>query len=188
MNIKELLQAKNISKQELEIIFRTSGSADELFDAFRLAINSRVSDPEFYKTLLWNKALSSDEIIMYAEKICREFPEIKYSIYYSAGQIFSSISFYGKHLDKAMNCFKKAAESKPGTSDPYLAVLKMYNHELNVPKLTDVIEMVQSGLERVERKSILCLEISSFFKKLGNKEKERIYRKLGEKYQKEEEG
>lgn len=187
MNIKELLQAKDISRQELEVIFRTSNSPDELFDALRLAINSHVKDSEFYKTLLWNKALSSDEIIMYTEKVCSEFPEISYPIYYSAGQIFSSISFYGKYLDKALTFFKKAAQVKPGTADPYLAVMKMYNHELNVPKLNDVVSMVQEGLETVDKKSQLCFEISGFFKKLGNKEKERIYRKLGEKYQKDEE-
>lgn len=187
MNIKELLQVKDISRQELEVIFRTSNSSDELFDAFRLAINSRIKDPEFYKTLLWNKALSSDEIIMYAEKVCSLFPDVCYPIYYSAGQIFSSISFYGKHLDKALAFFKKAAQVKPGIADPYLAVMKMYNHELNVPKLDDIISMVQTGLEKVDKKSQLSFEISAFFKKLGNKEKERIYRKLGEKYQKDEE-
>jgi hypothetical protein len=187
MNISELLQARDISKQELEVIFRTSSSPDELFDALRLAISSRVKEPEFYKTLLWNKALSTDEIVMYAEKISREFPEISYPVFYSVGQIFGSISFYGKHLDKAMSFFKKAADSKPGIADPYLAVMKMYNHELNVPGIDDILDMVQAGLEVVDKKSPFCFEISAFFKKIGNKEKERIYRKLGEKYQKEEE-
>src|SRR3990172_13343979 len=107
MNFKELLQVKNFSKQEIEQIFRTSSSPDELFDAFRIAISSKIKDSEFYKTLLWNKALSTDEISMFSEKVCREFPDLCFPVYFAVGQIFSSISFYGKHLEKAMLFFRK---------------------------------------------------------------------------------
>ncbi|MFO7445542.1 MAG: hypothetical protein R6W90_04210 [Ignavibacteriaceae bacterium] len=185
MNIKDLIQVKNISKQEIEVIFRTSNSADELFDAFRVAISGKIKDSEFYKTLLWNKALSADEIAMFAGKICKEFPDLCYSVYFAVGQIFSSISFYGKYLDKAMSYFRKAAEARPEMPDPYIAVIKMYNRELNFPKMEDVIIMVQFGLEGVGHKSKLCFEFSNFFKRMGIKDKERTYRKLGEKYQKE---
>lgn len=187
MNIKELLQIKDVSRQEIEVIFRTSSSSDELFDAFRIAINSHIKDPEFYKTLLWNKALSTDEIAMFAEKICKEYPETSYSIYFAVGQIYSSISFYGRHLEKAFTYYRKAAEAKPEMSDPYLAVLKMYSKELDVPRLEDIMAFVQPAIEKTESRSYLCFEISAFFKKIGNKEKERTFRKLGEKYQKEEE-
>lgn len=185
MNIKDLVPVKDISKQEIEVIFRTSNSPDELFDAFRIAISSKIRDSEFYKTLLWNKALSTDEIMMFAEKICKEFPNLSYPVYFAVGQIFSSISFYGKHLEKAFVFYKKAAAAKPESVDPYIALIKMYNKELNVPRIEDVVYAAQEGIEVVEKKSRLCFELSNLFKKIGNKEKERAYRRLGEKYQKE---
>jgi len=64
-----------ITKKYLENIFRNSNSPDELFDTFKIAIDRRIQDSSIYRLLLWNKALSPDEIMMFAEKICKENPE-----------------------------------------------------------------------------------------------------------------
>ena len=46
MNIKELLQVKNFSKQEIEVLFRTSSSPDELFATNNHSVESICSKPE----------------------------------------------------------------------------------------------------------------------------------------------
>ncbi|MDR3626819.1 MAG: hypothetical protein P4L45_08290, partial [Ignavibacteriaceae bacterium] len=132
-------------KLELEEIFRNSNSPDELFDTFRVAIERKIYDEELYKILLRNKALSVDEISMFAEKICREFPDISYNIYYCVGQLLESISTYGKHNERALQYFEKASIINPEAAEPYLAIAKMYNSELNVPGFEIIAKLIEDG-------------------------------------------
>jgi len=171
--------------KELKNIFLTSNSPDELFDAFSLTIKARIRDPELYRTLLWNKALSPDEISMYAEKICREFPDLAFKIYSWVGEIFASISTYGTHHEKAYMYLLKAAEANKESCDPLIAITKLYSKELNVPSISKVIEAAEKGIETVESKSKLCFALSQLYRRIGNFTKEKDYQKLGEKYQKE---
>ncbi len=173
-----------ITKKYFENIFRNSDSSDELFDSFRLAIEQRVRDPNIYRLLLWNKALSPDEIMMFAEKICKENPELCYQIYNWVGKIFSSISIYGRHSNKAFEYFKKAAQSKPFAHEPYVAITKLYNVDLNTPDFNLVIKTVEKGLESVNKKSKLCFAISRLYGNRGDIENANSYQRLGEKYQK----
>ena len=175
----------NTTVKELEVIFRTSSSPDELFDAFGIAIKSRIRDQDLYKTLLRNKALSTDEISMFAEKICREFSDLSYNIYFCVGQLFESISSYCKHHDKAFGYYKKAASSQPDFNEPYLAMAKMYNHEFNIPKFESVAQEIESGISIVEIKSPLCFLLANLYHQKGEKDKGLNYQKLGEIFQRE---
>jgi hypothetical protein len=172
-------------KQDLEEIFRTSNSPDELFDTFRVAIERKLNDEELYKILLRNKALSVDEIIMFTEKICKEFPELSYHIYFCVGQLLESISTYGKHNESALQYFEKAADIKPGSEEPYLAIAKMYNNELNIPGFETVTKIIEDGIARVKIKSSLCFALAGLLTKKGEKEKGLNFKKLGEIYLRE---
>ncbi len=174
-----------IKKKEIEYIFINSSSPDELFDAFRAAIENNIKDVTLYKSLLWNKALSPDEIAMYAEKICKEFPDSSFKIYYAVGQILESISVYGIYHERAMHYYKKAADSNPDSHEPFVAIAKMYNYELDCPKLKNVLKILEQGVEAVHLKSKVYFAISNIYKKTGNKEKEKFYQALGEKLQRE---
>lgn len=174
-----------IPKKYFENIFRNSDSPDELFDTFRIAIDQGIQDTNIYRLLLWNKALSPDEIMMFAEKICKENPESCYQVYSWVGKIFSSISIYGKHSNKAFEYFKKAAGSNPAAHEPYLAMSKLYNADLNTPDFNLVIKTIERGLETVDKKSKLCFAVSQLYKLIGNPESENTYRMLGEKFQRE---
>ncbi len=174
-----------ITKKYFENIFGNSDSPDELFDTFRIAIEQGIQDSSIYRLLLWNKALSPDEIMMFAEKICKENPEWGYQIYSWVGKIFSSISIYGKHSNKALRYFKKAAGSNPTAHEPYIAITKLYNADLNTPDFNLVIKAVEKGLETVDKKSKLCFAISKLYKLNSNIELENAYQTLGEKYQRE---
>lgn len=171
--------------KELKNIFFTSNSPDELFDAFSLTLKGRIREAELYRALLWNKALSPDEISMFAEKICREFPDLSFKIYSWVGEIFSSISTYGIYHERAYSYFLKAADADKGSCEPLIAITRLYSRELNVPPLSKVIEAAEKGIKTVESKSKLCFALSQLYKRTGNFSKEKDYQKLGEMYQKE---
>ncbi len=171
--------------ENLETIFRTSNSPEELFDSFRISIENKIKDEELYKILLRNKALSIDEILMYTEKICKVFPDLSYNIFFCVGQLLESISSYGKHNEKAFAYFMKAAGSNPGLNEPYLSIAKMYNSELNIPKFEIVAEAIEDGISKVDIKSPLCFALSNLYLDRREKEKALSYQKLGEIYQRE---
>lgn len=171
--------------KELEHIFRTSNSPNELFDAFQLAIKAKLKDEELYKTLLWNKALSIDEVSMYAEKICSEFPELCYNIYFWTAQIFESISNYGDYCEHAFKYFIKSSESNKNKSEPYLRACLLYNSEIKMPDINHIVEFVRSGIEHAEVKSILCFALADLFHTTGEINLMQSYKNLGDKYLKE---
>jgi hypothetical protein len=172
-------------KQDLEEIFRTSSSSDELFDAFRVAIERKIHDEELYKILLRNKALSVDEIAMFTEKICKEFPDLSYNIYFCVGQLLESISTYGKHSERALQYFEKASNISLHSGEPYLAIAKMYNNELDVPKFDIVAKIIEDGIAKVKIKSALCFALAELLNKKGEKDKSLNFKKLGEIYLKD---
>jgi hypothetical protein len=172
-------------KQELEERFRTSNSPDELFDTFRVAIERKINDEEMYKILLRNKALSVDEISMFTEKICKEFPDLAYNIYFCVGQLLESISSYGKHNERALQYFEKASIIDPISEEPYLAIAKMYNYEYNIPKFETVTQILEDGITRVKIKSSVCFALAGLLSKKGDKEKSASFKRLGEIYLKE---
>jgi hypothetical protein len=174
-----------ITKKYIENIFRNSASPDELFDIFGIAIQKKIQDLNIYRLLLWNKALSPDEIIMFAEKICKENPSACFQIYNWVGKIFSSTSVYGELNEKAMRYFKKAAESNPSAHEPYIAIINLYNPDLNIPDFDLIVKTAEKGLETVHKKSKLCFAISKFYQLNGNREFENTYQVLGEKYQRD---
>ena len=175
----------NIFKNEIENIFRNSRSGDEIFDFFIKAINNRIKDADLYKILLWNKALSADEISMYAGKICQEFPDLSYTVYIWVGQIFELISEYGEFYEKAFNYYLKAASLDPVSHEPYSAILKLYNPDLDVPKLNDIITVIKQGILTVNKKSVLCFGLSGIYGKSGDVSGKRYYQKMGEQFRRE---
>jgi tetratricopeptide (TPR) repeat protein len=172
-------------KKKIETVFRCSNSSDELFDAFRVAIDNKINDEDLYKILLWNKALSVDEIGMYAEKLCKETTDLCFKIYYDVGKILEANSVYGSSLELALTYYKKASAANPSSFLPYTAVAAMYNKDLNLPRFEKVTDFLIQGLEQVDRKSKICFNLVNLYKKRGNREKERKFQKLGEKYQRE---
>ena len=173
-----------MQKTELEKIFRNSNSPNELFDYFRIAIENKIKDEELYKTLLWNRALSPDEIAMYSEKICQVFPGYSYNIYLWVGKIFSAASLLGKYYEKAMTYLLKASEADPKSSEPLLALARIYNKELNIPPFDDLIGSIESHLEKIKNKGTICLVLSDLYKERGFINEARKYRALAESQKK----
>jgi hypothetical protein len=170
--------------KNLEKIFTVSNSQEELFDAFITAIRSKIDDPEFYKPLLSNNALSADEISMYAEKICHDFPHISYPISCWAGKVFESLSTFNQYHDKAFEFYKKAAEVNDKNPDPYISIIKLYNKEYDTPELFKVTGTALEGIIKSPIKSKICFELSKLYKAIGEEKKVKEFQSLGEKFQK----
>jgi hypothetical protein len=176
----------NDIKKEVGKVFQTSNSPDELFDAFRVAVDKKINDADLYVILLWNKVLSLDEIAMYTGKICKEFPECSFKIYMAAADILESTSLYGKNKDAAFDYIKKAAQADQSSSDPYIIISDMYNYDLDIPKFEKVVDFINEGLRLVDEKSLLCFALSKLYAKKGELEKGKYYQRKGEEYQQQE--
>lgn len=172
-------------KDNIEEIFRNSDSHNELFDAFETAVNNKINDEDLYKILIWNKALTADEVTMFSEKLCREFPEMRFKICFDTGKILEATSSGGDNLERALLYYGKSAEADPSSFLPYAAVAGMYNKDLNIPQLERVIAFLLQGMDLVSRKSKVCFDLAFLYKNNGNQKKEKEFQRLGEKYQRE---
>jgi Tfp pilus assembly protein PilF len=178
------METEGLNK-EIERVFVNAVSQDEIFDAFRIAISKRLDNADLYKRLLSNHILTPEEIMMYTNKICLEFPQLSYPVYFWAGKVFESHSSYGQYHDYAFHCYQRAAEAEPEHCETYIAMIKMYNSEYDIPQLDLLISVVKMGIKVSNQKSSLCLHLSKLYKELGQSEKEKLYQRIGEKYQRD---
>ena len=170
-------------KRKTEEIFRRSGSHDELFDAFKTAVDNGIEDEDIYKLLVWNKALSVDEVVMYSEKLCSEFPSISFKIYFDTAKVLEATSSAGDNIELALSYYKKAADADPSSFFPYEAAARMYNKDLNIPRFERIVSFLLRGLDMASRKSTICFNLVDLYKQSGNTEKEKEFQGLGEKHQ-----
>ncbi len=169
-------------KQKIETVFRFSNNSDEIFDAVDAAVHEKISDTDLYKILLGNAALSKDEIILFTEKLSREFPECCYDLYMWTAKIFGSSYLDHNNLEKSLHYLKKASEKEPAQCEPYLAALKLYNYDLELPTNEKVIEMMNHNSDSVKDKTIIYSTLADHYERIGDVSLKRKYRSLAEKY------
>ena len=109
-------------KKYLEKVFREATSSDELFDAFERSLQYKIKDIQIYKILLGNIVLTSDEIKLFTEKLCSEYPELSPELYMWSGSILESEPT-SDNLDSAFRYYKKAISVKPVDHQPYCSIL-----------------------------------------------------------------
>ena len=170
------------TQKEIVKVFQFSNSPDELFDNFRIAIDKKIKDIALYNALLWNKALSADEILMFAEKICKEIPEFCFDIYLSVAKIMDSNSFYGNNKEIAFDYINKAASLEKTSIEPYIIISEMYSKELNLPPFDKIAAFFENGFYHVKEKSKLSFILARLYGKIGDLEKGKSYQKKGEEY------
>lgn len=168
------------SPEEIEYIFRNSNSPDELFDAFRKAITGKITDIELYKILLANPVLSGEELKMYTEHLSKVFRENAFDFFMWTGGIFANYTSEFERLEDSISYYVKALYSNPSDHEPYCRLLQLYNHDLCLPTNRIIIDIIEESLDRIEKRSIVCLELSKLYSKLGNSIKEAEYRKLAQ--------
>lgn len=165
---------------ELKNIFNSCNSSDELFDAFNYAIKSRIFSLELYQILLWNKAVSKDEIVMYAGKICSVFPSLSFDIYLMVATIFESYSSSGDDYLFALYYYKKAISVKPEVCSTYVTLSKLYNKDLQCPPFNEIVSILSDGLEKVETKSKIYYALADIYAKADDVILSKKFRQLGD--------
>lgn len=167
--------------RKIENIFRNSTSSDELFDAFQEALNEKLVDPEIFEILIFNPALSSDEIKMFTEKLVKVFPGSTYTLCMWTARVFGNFSEDYERLEDALDYYAKASLQKPTEVEPYLSILNLYNYDLDLPTNDKIIFIVESGIPPVNLKSKIYYALSEHYKKIGNLELASKYLALAEK-------
>lgn len=162
---------KNLIKKEIEKIFLSANSNDVLFDTFRLALQHQISDPEIYRALLANPTLKKEEITLFTDTYCKEFPENAYDIYLWAASIIESKEIPTETCEKAFTYYLKAVNYKPESPTPYIGMLNLFNYDFNLETNKKIIESVDKGLKEVDNKRPVYLKLAEHFKNLGNEQK-----------------
>lgn len=165
-----------LSRTEIRHIFNTSKNFNELFDAFEEAIQQGIDDVELYRILFWNDSLGQDELILFGEKLAREFRHIAYDVYMWLANIFEVLFGKKDNYELALTYYQKAAAIKPDAPDPYLDACDCYNPDLDIPPAKTLIEFLKIGLEFVHNKKAICLRLAVLYQTIGENDLAEYYR------------
>ncbi|MFH1198162.1 MAG: hypothetical protein V1720_20840 [bacterium] len=168
-------------KPYIENIFISSCNSDELFDALNLAIRNNFRDIDLYKALLANPALSKDELMMFGEKISKEFTEHSYDVFMWLAGIFEQQYDDYDCVEKALYYYQKAFFTNQTAHEPLLSAIKLYNYDLHLDSNQTVMRFVNNGVEKVERKSFVYHSLADHHEKMGNDELAYKLRALAER-------
>ncbi|MBW7888764.1 MAG: hypothetical protein H3C35_10475 [Bacteroidetes bacterium] len=143
---------KELTRTEIRYIFNSSESFNEIFDAFESSLRQGIDEIELYRLLFWNDSLDTDELILFGEKLAREFRHIAYDVFMWLANVFEVI--YGKddNYELSLTYYQKAAAIRPEEPDPYLDASDLYNPDLNIPPMKALLEFLKIGLEFVPSK------------------------------------
>mgnify|MGYP001588256255 CR=1 FL=1 len=166
----------NLTRDEIRQRFTSSKNFNEIFDAFEYAISEKIDDIELYRLLFWNDSLSPDEIILFGEKLAKDFHHIAYEVYMWLAGIFETLYASADNFESALMYYQKAAATKPAEPDPYLDACDCYNPDINIPPITTLIEFLKIGLEFVHNKKSLCLRLAKLYTLSGDESLAEYYR------------
>lgn len=165
----------------VEDIFRNSKSSDELFDAFREAIDVKVKDIELYKILLGNPALSSEEIKMFSEKLAKEIPEQRLNTFLWTANVFEYYKDDYDKLQDAVSYYQRAFQQEPTNAAPLVRLLNLYSFDLETPINKMIVDYVEQNVKSVNRKSGTYFSLADLYKRKGDYATASKYLALGEK-------
>lgn len=167
--------------KRIESVFRNSTSQDELFDTFGEAINNEIDDFDLYKILLANPFISIDEIKMYSEKLLRQIPLSSYHILMWTAKILESHAFAFSNLEDPIAYYERALNARPNEFDPHLSLLRLYSHDVETDFNKKILNLVETNVGRVNRKSKVYYALADLYKRRGDTRSESKYLFLAEK-------
>ncbi len=171
-------------KSNLEKIFQNSRNSDELFDAFQLLIFKKINDLELFKILLANSSISKDELLMFSEKLAKDFPDSAGDIYLWMSRVIENKTSQTECMDIALQYLKKAWLTKKSNNEALLRACSLYNAEYDIdfPLNKNVITFIEESVNYVKSKSKIYYSLAKIYKKAGFKEKCRECEMLAEKW------
>ena len=164
------------SREDIRQRFASGINFNEIFDAFESAINQKIDDIELYRILFWNDSLRVEEIVLFGEKLAREFPHNAYDVYMWMANVFEAVFASKDNFEHSLLYYQKASSLNPAVPDPYLDACDCYDPDLNIPPLETLIDFVKRGVEIVPSKKSLCSRLSYFYHLLGDEDLAEYYR------------
>lgn len=165
-----------LSRTEIRHIFNESKNFNELFDAFDMALKQGIDDVELYRILFWNDSLGSDELILFGEKLAKQYRHLAYDVYMWLANIFEVLFGKNDNLELALSYYQKAAAIKPHEGDPYIDACDCYNPDLNIPPAKILIEFLKIGYEFVPSNKNICLRLAVLYQAIGESDLAEYYR------------
>ncbi len=165
-----------LTQTEIRYIFNNSKNFNELFDAFDSALKQGVDDVELYRILFWNDSLGSDELILFGEKLARQYRHLAYDVYMWLASIFEVLFGKKDNFELALSYYQKAAAIRPNESDPYLDACDCYNPDLNIPPAKILIEFLKIGYEFVPINKNISLRLAVLHQAIGETDLAEYYR------------
>lgn len=169
-----------LSRTEIRHIFNESKNFNELFDAFDAALKQGIDDVELYRILFWNDSLGSDELILFGEKLARQYRHLAYDVYMWLANIFEVLFGKKDNFELAVSYYQKAAAIRPDQSDPYLDACDCYNPDLDIPPAKMLIEFLKVGYEFVPDKKNICVRLAVLYQAVGETDLAEYYRVRGD--------
>ena len=165
------------SIEQLRTIFTASNDFNEIFDAFEDALAQKIDDVELYRHLLGNSHLAAEEVCLFAEKLSDDFPALAYDTYMWLGSLFAATYAQKDNYELATRYYKKAAQSRPFETAPYLNLSDNYDANLNLPPLDELISFLSTGAEHCSETRLLTERLIFFYTLKGDDEWAEFYKK-----------
>jgi tetratricopeptide (TPR) repeat protein len=163
--------------KEIQRRFEHSTEFNEIFDAFEQALTRGVDDMELYRLLFWNKALSADEVRLFGDKLATELPRLAFDVCMWLANVFEVTYAYSDNYELAMAYFRKASDARPDAVEPYVEAADCYDHDLNLPPVSILIEFLKRGVGRVAAPKPLYERLSHFYEVVDNDEMKEFFRR-----------
>ncbi|MCF8259983.1 MAG: hypothetical protein K9J12_04360 [Melioribacteraceae bacterium] len=173
----------NAEKEAVESLFRNGTSFDDLFDAFRFALEKQIEDIDCYKILIANPCLNSNEVDLFIKKLVETIKGKAFEIYLWAGEVyFGSINL--NNISKSLEYFKLAF-SIHNSSQPLHKAIDLYNVDFEIQTNNSVLKFVEENVEKVDDRGYLYDDLANIYKQKGDNQKYAKYRRLQEKFLKD---
>lgn len=172
---------QKLSVDEIRRRFESSREFNEIFDAFEQAIEQHIDDIELYRQLFWNQSLKAEELTLFGEKLAKEYAHLSFDVYIWLARVFEVTHSVNDNYDLALRYYRKAAESRPNDTKPYLDAAACYEHDLRIPPIYSLIEFLKQGAHTVPEPKPIYEKLAHFYELTGNDEMSMFYkRKLEE--------
>jgi tetratricopeptide (TPR) repeat protein len=172
---------QKLSVDEIRRRFESSREFNEIFDAFEQAIEQHIDDIELYRQLFWNQSLKAEELTLFGEKLAKEYTHLSFDVYIWLARIFEVTHSVNDNYELALRYYRKAAQSRPNDTKPYLDAAACYEHDLRIPPIYSLIEFLKQGALTVSEPKLIYEKLAHFYELTGNDEMSMFYkRKLEE--------
>jgi hypothetical protein len=161
---------REFSADEIKRQFRNGQDFNDLFEAFREAIEHNISDVDVYRELFSNSSLKPEELLFFAKKIERGFPHMGFDVYMWLSKVMESKTPHSDSLELSFLCLKKASEFDRKSLDPFLSACTLFDPDLKIPDMENVISFLKEGLPFVDDPVPLYKQLSVFYSSMGNEE------------------